>query len=130
MCLCRSGSNEGLRHAAKGYWVYLLHCKKDSATDDLQASSMEKPKGCFQFAEDDISVKTDKHPTSSFQMSNFRIVSLSQQPEKECCCGGVTGKKISWKPCLFTYKIFLPFIFFFKRPNHLLQSRLTFVVDL
>lgn len=55
---------------------------------------MEKQEaGCFQFVEDDASVRIEKHPTSSSQMSNFRIVSLSQQPEEECCCGGMTGKK-------------------------------------
>lgn len=113
LCVCAGqAATRAFVTLLKAIWVYLLHCEKYLATDDLQASSMEKPKSCFQFAEVDVSVKTDKHPTSSSQMSNFRIVSLSQQPEKECCCGGVTGKKYRGsRVCLLTKSSFLLLFF-------------------
>lgn len=87
---------------------------------------MEKPEdGCFQFVKDDLSVRVEKHPASSSQMSNFRTVSLSQQPGEECCCGSVMRRKHNQSSvCLL---LNLPRHLFFQRLNHLLQPRVTFV---
>lgn len=82
---------------------------------------MEKPEaGCSQFVEDDLSVRIDKHPTSSFHMSNFHIVSLFQQPVEECCCGGVTGKKYDGSSvCLLRN---LPRLFLFTKASAAAKS--------
>lgn len=75
---------------------------------------MEKSEaGCFQVLEDDVSMRIDKHQTSSSRMNHFHVLSLSQHPGEDCCCGGLAMEVVfvyfkTFHVCFLFCFVFIP----------------------